>query len=256
MNKVEESSPPAAAPSPLTVSGEAKSLAAEIGRRLDETAPGAIAQIERLVQYLGNDQARALLQDTLEIEAGEGLLTSNKKRRRTSGGVYLHLARSRVPQKDRRLIWPFTGTRSPKKKTKAAGPIPPPLSWQEVLALIPELFQQKGLATTVKITLVGRPGKVIEKSEVVLTSMQSGKVPSLPKGLPAPPAEPAVYVIFIARKQWQRVKESLKDPQDALIVEGFPVFDKRLNAMTVFATNTTTKLLSQAKREAQREKAE
>jgi hypothetical protein len=83
----------------------------------------------------------------------------------------------------------------------------------------------------VKITLVGRPGRIVEKDNLVLTTMQNTKAPTLPKGLPEPPAEPTTYVVYIAGKQWRKVASSIQDPQDKLILEGYPVFDRRLGAV-------------------------
>ena len=80
-------------------------------------------------------------------------------------------------------------------------------------------MEQVGESKTVKITLIGRPGRIVEKGEVVLTSMQASKAPSLPKGLPPVPIDPTTYVVFIAQKQWKKVAQAIKDPQDVLIVE-------------------------------------
>jgi hypothetical protein len=102
----------------------------------------------------------------------------------------------------------------------------------------------------VDITLIGRPGRIVEKGEVVLTSMQASKAPSLPKGLPPVPIDPTTYVVFIAQKQWKKVAQAIKEPQDMLIVEGYPVLDKRLGTITVFVQSVTTRLLQAAKREA------
>ncbi|NJN99191.1 MAG: hypothetical protein HC875_36420 [Anaerolineales bacterium] len=66
---------------------------------------------------------------------------------------------------------------------------------------------------------------MIEKDDLVITSLESGKVPSLPKELPQPPAEPTTYVVYIARRQWNKVKDSLKRyPDDKLIIDGVPGF--------------------------------
>jgi hypothetical protein len=84
-----------------------------------------------------------------------------------------------------------------------------------------------------------------------MTSMQTSKTPSLPKGLPAPPNSPTSYTVYIAPKQWTKVAEAIRDPEDALILEGFPAYDPALEGIAVFATNLTTKKLQQAQREAQ-----
>ncbi len=102
-----------------------------------------------------------------------------------------------------------------------------------------------------KITLIGRPGKVIDRGTCVVTTMQTTKIPSLPKGLPTPPDASTTYTVYIASKQWRRVEEALKDQEDVLIVEGFPQIDTQTSSIAVFATNTTTKKLQMAQRQAQ-----
>ncbi len=41
----------------------------------------------------------------------------------------------------------------------------------------------------------------------------------------------------------------MKDPEDTLIVEGFPQLDAQTGSIAVFATNTTTRKLQQAQRQ-------
>lgn len=220
-------------------------VARDIGRQLDETNPEALEQIELIVQRLGVEKAQVFLQEALKIEAEGGLLVRDGSRRRTPGGVYFYLVRGKVSRKDRWAIWPHL---APKPKP----PPPPPFEWEERLEIVPNLLEQVGESRTVKITLIGRPGRIVEKGEVVLTSMQGTKAPSLPKGLPPVPTGPTTYVVFIAQKQWKKVAQAIKDPQDVLIVEGYPVLDTRLRTITVFTQSVTTKLLQAAKREAQR----
>jgi hypothetical protein len=107
-----------------------------------------------------------------------------------------------------------------------------------------------GAATTTKITLVGRPGKIIERNGSIMTMMESTKVPSLPKGLSAPADTPTRYTVHISAKQWKKVEEAIKDPEDALIIEGFPGTNGELSAIAVFTTNVTTKKLQAELRQA------
>jgi hypothetical protein len=133
------------------------------------------------------------------------------------------------------------------------------LSGEEVARLSTEALQGAKGECSVKMTLIGRPGRVIEKGEVVITSLQSSSVPSLPRGLPQPPDAPTTYIVYIALKQWRKVRESIqKNPDDKLIIEGYPAFDKRIGpngTMTVYAQSVTSKLLEQAKREKQQRSA-
>jgi hypothetical protein len=58
-----------------------------------------------------------------------------------------------------------------------------------------------------------------------------------------------VYTVYIGAKQWKNVAQAIQNPEDRLIVEGFAAFDPGLEGMAVFATNTTTTLLQQQKRQ-------
>jgi hypothetical protein len=108
----------------------------------------------------------------------------------------------------------------------------------------------------VKVTIIGKPGRIIEKEEVVITAMESKKTPSLHKGLPQPPDDPTTYIVYIAAKQWRKVRDSItKNPDDKLIIEGYPIFDRRIGqqgALTIYAQSVTTKLIQQNRREKQR----
>ncbi len=229
-----------------TLPDDLKATAADIARQLDETNPVAVEQIELIVQHLGAEAALALLQETLAAEAQGGQMLPDGTRRRTPGGVYLYLAKGRIPYPVRVLIWPYLKTHQKPHQARVEPPSP-----EECLALAREALQQAGEASTVKITLIGRPGRIVEKADVVLTTMQDTKAPTLPKGLPTPPAEPTTYVVYIARKQWLKVAQAIQDPGDKLIVEGYPAFEKRLGAVAVYATNVTTRNLQAAQRREQ-----
>ncbi len=213
----------------------------EIAQQIEETDPIALGQIGRIIEVAGEEAARDILAEALKVEAEGGLMIRNESRQRTLGGVFFFLARQHIPHKRHKHIW------LRQKQQKA-----PAFEWADRLKMISKILPKKGEAQTVKITLIGRPGRVVEKGNIVLTSMQSGKPPSLPNALPSPPAKPTTYIIFIAKKQWRKVAEAVKDPEDVLIIEGYPVFDKRLEAMAVFVQNTTTRSLQRAKRQGQR----
>ena len=95
---------------------------------------------------------------------------------------------------------------------------------------------------TAKLTLIGRPGRVIQAGDCVITTLQtSDKLPTLPKGLPRPPQQPMTFAVYIAAKQWRKVEAALKDPNEVLIVEGAPVYDERLPGLALLAQSATTK---------------
>jgi molybdopterin-guanine dinucleotide biosynthesis protein len=102
-----------------------------------------------------------------------------------------------------------------------------------------------------KITLIGQLGKFMDKGTCVMGVMQhtGEKVPALPKGVPTTPAVKTDYVVYIGAKQWKNVAATVSDPEDALIIEGFPQIDAKTGAISVFASNVTSKKLQAEKRQ-------
>jgi len=237
----------------------------EIAAALGERERGPLGQVGRVVGRLGIDRARTLLARTQEIEAAGGLLLPDGSRRRTPGGVFFHLVRAddTLSREDRGYIFPSQVGRS--GRTKAAGaisspavpasptPAAPSLAWtdDDYRRVIAALQQEPGRATTVKITVIGRPGAAVEQGQAVVLALVSEKVPDLPKGLPEPSAGTR-YTVFVARKPWNKVAEALAaDPEDAAIIEGYAALDPRVEGIAVYATSATTKRLQAAKRAAQ-----
>jgi len=233
-------------------------LARGIAAVLGETMPPPIRLITRVVDRLGPDRARAFLGQALTIEA-QGGLTLPGGHRRTPGGTFLYLVRTsdEVNREDKAYIFPKAGhpTRAAGRGTAASAPPVPaasaPVAWTDETyrALAPQLQQDiSGRATTVKITVIGRPDAAVEQGQAVALALVSEKVPDLPKGLPAPPAGTR-YTVFVARKPWAKVAEALgADPEDTAIIEGYAALDPRVEGIAVHATSATTKRLQAAKR--------
>ena len=224
-------------------------LTKEIAERLAEPN---VALLHTIIEAVGPEQAQALFAQTLEIEAGEGLMLKDGSRRRTPGGVFMFLARGTMPNRLKRKIWPAP----PKAKTPGQGQqsksaIVPPLPWDEARQLISQAIQAIGEARTVKITLIGRPGKVVQQTNCVIVAMKGKEPSSLPKGLPTPPANSAItWAVFIATKQWTKVKDSLQaNANDQLIVEGYPLIDPKSQASVVLATSVKSVAQERAQRE-------
>ncbi len=223
---------------------------------LGETMPPPIRIITRAVDRLGPDRVRALLGQALTIEA-QGGLTLPDGRRRTPGGTFFYLMRTSdaVSREDRAYIFPPPSgclRRTGASATPAPTQSRPPAPWaddtyREIMAA---LQHETGRATTVKITVIGRPGAAIEQGQAVALALVSEKVPDLPKGLPEPAAGTR-YTVFVARKQWAKVAEALAaDLEDAAIIEGYAALDPRVEGIAVYATGATTKRLQAAKRTA------
>ena len=105
-----------------------------------------------------------------------------------------------------------------------------------------------------KLTLVGRPKKVAKAGEGAVVVSLQGKPPgALPKGLPTPPETGITWAVFIANKQWNKVKDSMTtNAEDALIIEGYPLVDKN-GAGVVLATNVKSKLMEIAAKAEQKQ---
>jgi hypothetical protein len=256
-----------AAPEPATrpratrpLSPEAQALAAEIATALGETEPDPVGQIARAVDRLGPERTRAFLAQVQEIEAGGGQMLPDGSRRRTPGGLFFLLLRrsADVSRRDKVFIFPHLfqdkKARAAAGEGESAGAAPAPVAWTDdtYRALAQQLQQHSsGRATTVKITVIGRPGTAIEQGQAVVLALVSEKVPALAKGLPEPPVGTR-YTVFVARKPWATVAEALAaDAEDAAIIEGYAALDPRVEGIAVYATSATTKRLQAAKRAAQ-----
>lgn len=230
-----------------------------IAQALRERAPTPCGQIERLVQCCGADQARSWLTAAQAIEANGGMLTRDGARRRTPGGVYFHVVRQDLlaahRHDDLRHIFgrPMYQQGSPPDgDTPILSPSSPPtVTWDTRGDLLDDVTDQCGKVLRVKITLLGRPNRTVERQHFTLLMLtHNGPLPSLPKGIPVPAHIPATtYIVYIGAKQWKKVKDALTDPDDALIVEGVPIYDAHYQAIAVFATKTTTKTLQNAQRQ-------
>lgn len=229
-------------------------LTKDIAERLAE--PNVVL-LRTIIEAVGPEQTQALLAQTLEIEAGEGLMLKDGSRRRTPGGVFMFLARRSMPKRLERKIWPAPPkAKTPGQNTTGQGQQSksasvPPLAWDEAKQIISQAIQSIGEARTVKITLIGRPGRVVQQTNCVVVAMKGKEPPSLPKGLPTPPVNSAItWAVFIATKQWAKVKDSLQENKDdQLIIEGYPLIDPKSSASVVLATSVKSLAQERAQRE-------
>ncbi len=224
-----------------------------IAQALGETDRAVLAQLRRAIRVLGVETTQALVAETQQIEAEGGMLTKDGSRRRTPGGVFFQLVLQRVPTRDRWFVFRYDQARRkgsrPPADTGASAAGQPPFT----LDALPEIiahFQRWGGASTVKITVIGRPTQTVARGEVVILGLINETAPSLPKGLPAPPT-PTKYVVLVARKQWQKVADAISTGDDKLIIEGYPTYTPQHVGITVYAPSVMTRQLQAAKRQAQ-----
>ena len=228
----------------------------QIAAVLAETSPHAITQIRRIVRAIGPKAAHAAVAEALHIEERGGMLLPDGSRRRTLGGVFFTIVRDQLSPAQQAAVFPPLpqwNKAKPFRSATDASPLlstPPPVAWADRTRLLTALRSTRGKATSVKVTIIGRPDQVDAQAQFTLLTMtQSGRLPALPKGLPLPEEfELTTYAIYIGKKQWKAVAEALTNPEDALIVEGVQMYDPETGTIAVFAMKTTTKLLQQGSR--------
>ncbi len=214
---------------------ELNQIVNEIAAGLGETEPFPIKQIKRIVLVCGIPFARELYEATMAIEAEGGMMLPDNSRRRTTGGIYYHLARTKLSDEQRKLIFPPPKRNKDKNQGKIVSK--PLISWVGRIALIQSLLSEQGEIRSMKVTLVGRPGRIAKRPEVVVTTMSYAiKGANLPKGIPTPPDTPTLYTIYMSPKQWAKIEKAIADPSDNLLVEGLCTFDPQTNSMAVFAS--------------------
>lgn len=208
-----------------------------------------------VVRTLGQQRTEALLTATVLCETQGGMRTKAGDRRRTPGGVFFQLVRQQTTGRERRELFPP----QPSIHTAAGAPPPPPavLTWREADTIILTLATEPaGEARTMKLTLIGRPGKTEIRGSAVLFRMQ-GKPPGpLPKGLPPVPTGPGMaWNVLVAVRQWNRVKESLHaNQEDQLVVEGYPTVQNQ--QYVLLAQSCTSVLMQRAQKQTQQAQAE
>ncbi|RRR74466.1 MAG: hypothetical protein EI684_07000 [Candidatus Viridilinea halotolerans] len=237
-------------------------IAAMIADRLDETEGERSLVVWRIVAHIGVKRAWAVLKETLQIEAQGGMPTEDGTRQRTLGGIFFFLIKEQIGRTNFYLI----------KKGKK--PVLPPVQAEAAPAQVPAASQSilwatrgesiklardnVGKAHTVKVTIIGRPESVIERGSTVMLMMSYvGPLPPLPKGIPVPKELPkTTYVVYVAAKQWKKVAEAIKDPEDNLIIEGYQIWDAEYDAIAVYTTAITTKLQQRAKKQGPADQAD
>jgi hypothetical protein len=232
-----------------------KETVERITAELGETERKPRRQIFEVVERGGVEFAENLLKETLEIEAAGGMMIEKGERRRTKGGVFFYLARKHLPPEIRDDIFhPWRAAIRERNEHEAQFPT---FEWDSRTAdLEAVLALESGKASEVKISMIGRPGEVERRQDLIITHMdyQANEPFSLPRGVPEPPTDPMTYVVYISAKQWERVEKALENPEDEMLLDGMCAFDPEVNGMAVFATFVTTRNLQrQDKKQARRE---
>ncbi len=138
-------------------------VAVMIADQLGEIEECPRRNIGIIVRALGRTQSRQLLEQTQQIEANGGEMLPDGSRRRTPGGIFFNLAYTTgQPKPGKQLKRPMRRHMpKPKGEKQSTQPVPKEkqpaivFSWDDRIATIQEAEQEKGTASTVKITVVG-----------------------------------------------------------------------------------------------------
>ena len=107
-----------------------------------------------------------------------------------------------------------------------------------------------------KLTLIGRPGRVETRGQAVVFRMQGKPPGALPRGVPPVPAQPPMtWTVVVALRQWNRVQESLTAHQDdQLIIEGYPAMQGSEHVL--LAQSCVSMLQQRAQKQARQQQTE
>jgi hypothetical protein len=97
-----------------------------ITESLRETDELPRKQIAEIVEVLGPDVALSLLNETLRVQSEGGVEVRDGTRRRTDGGVFFSLAKTKLPRADRNRIFRIRPPKPPDEPPSEGAPPPPP----------------------------------------------------------------------------------------------------------------------------------
>src|SRR5947209_17348280 len=107
-------------PSTITTHAErddvVKTIASELGEHEEE--PRLL--LRRIVKRLGTEQALAFLRETVAIEEAGGMLLADGSRRRTKGGVFFYLVRTKGPKEVRHLFFTHKANQGASRPAESA----------------------------------------------------------------------------------------------------------------------------------------
>jgi hypothetical protein len=212
------------------------------------------ALLTKVLYTLGMDRTTAILAETLQCEANGGMLTKDGTRRRTPGGVFFQLVKEQATPQERRRLFPRPAPQPGQRQPQGR---PTALTWEEASILMQTLATEPpGEARTMKLTLIGRPGKIETRGQAVVFRMQGKPPGALPRGLPPVPTQaPLTWNVMVALRQWNRVKDSLAaNQEDQLIIEGYPLMQG--TQPVLLAQSCVSMLQQRAQKQAQRQQTE
>jgi PHAX RNA-binding domain len=234
---------------PLQLTRAERELARRIAYELGERQPGQQALIRRIVHALGTDLSLVFLREAQKTERQGGMLLADGKTRRTKGGVFFRLVKDQAPQHGypniSTLFWQRPQRKGPPPPPTSPKERPDPLTWPERLGILAALAEgNTGMITTAVLKVIGKAGEHHDHpGGCTVLRLTSTIQPAVPRGVPTPQDTPTVYVVYLGSRLWGRIAKAAADPEDEIIVEGFPQIDTETGTIALYARKTTSKKL-------------
>jgi hypothetical protein len=185
-------------------------------------------EIERGIGLFGVERIRQLARLAEETHASGGMPVLTGERPRTLGGIFFYLLRGE-----------FQATKQEPPKR------PCPATLEECRKVVETMTAERDIRSVV-ITITGRPCNVREEKATTIIFMQESQIPSsIPKLLPPIKDADTTFAVYVPTKQWKKVAPVLEeDPDDILVVEGYPKCEVKLGHIEVYAIMVTTRGLT------------
>ena len=197
-----------------------------LGKQLGETKFPVLRQLDRCIAVLGEATIDDVLAETEQIEQGAGLLTTDGKRRRTKGGVFLYLAREHATPEQRAIIFPLTDWRARNAARKAKAHRTATTAPAAAVAHERVTYVYPGVSL-VKTTLKGRPlQSTVMNGYARLLFERTEAKDSFPAGIPAAPSEPQRVTVLVGLKQWNKVAAELQKPTMNVTIDGVMILEQ------------------------------
>lgn len=206
-----------------------------IAQALGETESAPLQQIEAIITHFGRDRALAWLEETQQVESRGGMLTKNRKRRRTPGGVFFTLVRQHLTEqgdaRSLRAIFLDDSIEGGPRQLRRGGQASavselPPLTWADFPALVAQGGDAHGAASTVKTIVKGAPTgvRIVEQSALFRLTHDSATVSGVADAFPRPPAPiQTSYAVVVTGKQWRSYESEqaiMTEPSPVAVLEG------------------------------------
>lgn len=195
----------------MTSSTPLSELATQIASELNETNPGALDQIHRLIEITGEEFVQSLLEKTQEIENKGGMMLSgeDETRRRSPGGVFFHLVKEQLSEDQRKIVFPSL----PRKKKIQLIEITPEaqLFAHQAAGKLREddLAKKETFAQIAQLCGIELAKAALE----IVTDMETQEGVRRPDGTRRPPGEAFLYIASrrMTNEQRQRIWPLMPD---------------------------------------------